>query len=68
MPARHACSPVGRWGRQRTQTRAGFVAKTTINRHDFGVSWNDQMDKGGLVVSDTVEITIDAEAILEAPI
>jgi len=48
------------------RTRAGFVAKTTINRHDFGVSWNDKMDKGGLVVSDTVAITIDAEAILEA--
>jgi polyisoprenoid-binding protein YceI len=47
------------------KTRAGFVAKTAINRHDFGVSWNDTMDKGGIVVSDTVEITIDAEAILE---
>ena len=48
------------------RTRAGFIAKTTINRHDFGVSWNDKLDKGGIVVSDTVEITIDAEAILEA--
>ena len=48
------------------RTRAGFVARTTINRHDFAVSWNDKMDKGGIVVSDTVEITIDAEAILEA--
>ena len=25
-------------------TRAGFVAETTINRHDFGVSWNSTMD------------------------
>jgi polyisoprenoid-binding protein YceI len=48
------------------KTRAGFVAKTTINRHDFGVSWNDHMDKGGIVVSNIVEITIDAEAIFEA--
>jgi polyisoprenoid-binding protein YceI len=46
-------------------TRAGFVAKTSINRHDFGVSWNDTMDRGGIVVSDIVELTIDAEAILE---
>jgi polyisoprenoid-binding protein YceI len=46
--------------------RAGFVVKATINRHDFGVSWNDKMDNGGIVVSDNVEITIDAEAILEA--
>jgi len=47
--------------------RAGFVANTSINRQDFGVSWNDKMDQGGIVVSNTVEITIDAEAILETP-
>ena len=47
------------------KTRAGFTATTTINRHDFGVSWNAQLDRGGMVVGDLVEITIDAEAILE---
>jgi len=40
--------------------RAGFIASATINRHDFGVSWNSTLDRGGVVV----EITIDAEAIL----
>src|SRR5712692_5164394 len=44
--------------------RAGFLAEASINRHDFGISWNGTLDKGGLVVGDTVEITIDAEAIL----
>ena len=43
--------------------RAGFVAETEINRHDFGVSWNDTLDRGGIVVGDTVHIVIDAEAI-----
>jgi len=47
------------------KTRAGFVAKAGINRHDFGASWNAQLDKGGIVVGDIVEITIDAEAVLE---
>ena len=47
------------------KTRAGFVAKTSINRQDFGVSWNDTLDRGGLVVGNIIEITIDAEAILE---
>jgi polyisoprenoid-binding protein YceI len=47
------------------KTRAGFVATARVNRHDFGVSWNSVLDKGGLVVGDDVEITIDAEAILE---
>jgi len=50
------------------KTRAGFMATVTINRHDFGVSWNSRLDKGGIVVGDIVEITIDAEAILEDPV
>ena len=46
------------------KTRAGFVATARINRHDFGVSWNAALDRGGVVVSDYVDLTIDAEAIL----
>ncbi len=45
--------------------RAGFLAETEINRHDFGVSWNGALDDGGVAVGDTVEITIDVEAIQE---
>ena len=45
--------------------RAGFVATTTINRHDFGVNWNDTMDRGGIVVGNNVDITLDIEAIRE---
>ncbi len=48
------------------KTRAGFVAHTRINRQDFGVSWNSVLDRGGVVVGDMVEITIDAEAVLES--
>ncbi len=46
------------------KTRAGFVAKTTIDRMDFGVSWNAALESGGFVVGRTVDIVIDAEAIL----
>jgi polyisoprenoid-binding protein YceI len=49
------------------KTRAGFVGTASINRHDFGVSWNGSLGRGGVVVGNTVEITIDAEAILEGP-
>lgn len=47
-------------------TRVGFAARTTLNRHDFGVSWNSEMKDGGVVVGDEVTVIIDAEAILEA--
>jgi polyisoprenoid-binding protein YceI len=43
--------------------RIGFEAKTRINRHDFGVSWQDELPSGGVVVSDLIEVTLDVEAI-----
>ncbi|MGH7322248.1 MAG: YceI family protein [Candidatus Rokuibacteriota bacterium] len=45
-------------------TRVGFTATTRIDRHDFGASWNADMQDGGVVVGDEVFITIDAEAEL----
>jgi polyisoprenoid-binding protein YceI len=44
--------------------RIGFEATARINRHDFGVSWQDEIPGGGVVVSDEIELTLDAEAIL----
>jgi len=49
------------------KTRAGFVATAAINRLDFGVSWNASLEKEGVVVGNLIEITVDAEAILENP-
>ena len=45
--------------------RAGFVGTTTFNRHDFGISRDGELTNGGSVVGRNVEITVDAEAILE---
>jgi polyisoprenoid-binding protein YceI len=44
--------------------RIGFEAFARINRHDFGVSWQDELPGGGLVVSNEIELILDAEAIL----
>lgn len=41
------------------------MATTTIDRNDFGVSWNGEMEDGGVVVGKDVLITIDVEALLE---
>ena len=43
--------------------RIGFVATARIDRHDFGVSWNSALDRGGVVVGDTVWIGLDVEAL-----
>lgn len=44
-------------------TRIDFLAKTRINREEFGVSWNSAMPGGGIVVGKDVFITLDVEAI-----
>jgi polyisoprenoid-binding protein YceI len=49
-----------------TLTRIGFEAKTRVDRHDFGVSWQDNIPGGGVVVSNEIEITLDIEALLDA--
>ena len=46
-------------------TRAGATASTTINRHDFGVSWNAPIEAGGFTLGDNVKIELDLEVILQ---
>lgn len=41
--------------------RAGFSAVTQINRQDFNVNFSKTTDKGGLIVDNTVNITVDVE-------
>ena len=50
------------WG----STRTGFSAKTSVNRKDFGLTWNVALEAGGFVVSDKIEITLEIEAIQKA--
>jgi polyisoprenoid-binding protein YceI len=44
--------------------RIGFEASARINRHDFGVSWQDEIPGGGVVVSNEIDLNLDVEAIL----
>ncbi len=44
--------------------RIGFEAAARIDRRDFGVSWQDEIPGGGVVVSNEIELVLDAEAIL----
>ena len=50
----------------RGNLRTAFTASGTINRKDFGVSWNQLLDNGGMVVADEVRIEIELEAIKPA--
>jgi polyisoprenoid-binding protein YceI len=50
------------WG----QERAGFAASTKIDRKDFGLTWNQALEAGGVLVGDQVEIELEAEWVLQS--
>ena len=43
--------------------RVGFDASTTINRTDWGVTWNRAAEGGGVMLGDEVKIEINVEAV-----
>jgi polyisoprenoid-binding protein YceI len=51
----------------RGETRVAASATAKLNRQDFGVKWNANLDGGGVVVSDMVTISLDIEAMMPPP-
>ncbi len=47
--------------------KAGFETAITINRKDYGLTWNRALESGGVMVGEEVEIAINIEADLQAP-
>lgn len=52
-------SSVDPWG----NFRVGFEGQTTINRKDWGVTWNVALEAGGVMVSDKVNLEFEVEAV-----
>ena len=46
--------------------RAGFTASGVLRRSDFGITWNQLIEAGGVAVGDEVRLTIEAELVREA--
>lgn len=49
------------WGGQ----RISYSAQTKISRKDFGLTWNQALETGGLAVSDEVKIELNIQAVLQ---
>lgn len=43
--------------------KAGFEARGTIDRFDYGLSWDDVLDSGGLIVGEKVDIILKIELV-----
>jgi polyisoprenoid-binding protein YceI len=47
------------WGNQ----RVGVTVRGTVNRTEFGLTWNQPLAKGGLLVGEDIKVLIDISAI-----
>jgi polyisoprenoid-binding protein YceI len=52
---------------QRGTDTAGFETAVTLNRKDFGITWNRTLDAGGVLLGDEVNVSISLETRKEAP-
>ena len=43
--------------------RVGFTARAELDREDFGLTWNQALETGGVLVGKQVRIEIEAEAV-----
>jgi polyisoprenoid-binding protein YceI len=47
------------WGNE----RIGLTAKASLSRSDFGLTWNQALEAGGVLVGDKVEIELELQVI-----
>jgi len=47
------------WGGE----RAGYSALARVNRSDFGLTWNQVLETGGIAVGDEIKISVDLELV-----
>ncbi|HMI58533.1 MAG TPA: YceI family protein [Gemmatimonadaceae bacterium] len=50
------------WGGE----RIGFSGKTKFDRRDFGLTWNQAIESGGVVVGHEVKVSLEVEAVKQA--
>jgi polyisoprenoid-binding protein YceI len=50
------------WGNE----RIGLVARTALDRKDFGLKWNQVLEVGGFLVGDRVDVELEVQAVRAA--
>jgi polyisoprenoid-binding protein YceI len=50
------------WGNE----RAGFSARASLERKEFGLAWNQVLEAGGLLVGERVDIDVELEVVSAA--
>ena len=47
------------WGNQ----RAAFTASTSVDRREFGLTWNQVLEAGGVLVGERIDIELEVQAV-----
>jgi polyisoprenoid-binding protein YceI len=61
LPVTHLGKAKDPWGNE----RLGFEAEITLNRKDFGLTWNAPLEIGGFLVGDEVKASLSVQAIAQ---
>jgi polyisoprenoid-binding protein YceI len=61
LPATYLGAAKDPWG----NARAGFEATLTLNRKDFGLTWNAALETGGFLVGDEVRVSLSIQALAQ---
>jgi polyisoprenoid-binding protein YceI len=61
LPVTHLGKAKDPWGNE----KIGFEAETTLNRKDFGLTWNAALETGGFLVGDDVKVMLSVQAVAQ---
>jgi polyisoprenoid-binding protein YceI len=61
FPVTHLGAGKDPWGRD----KIGFETEGSLNRKDFGLSWNQALEAGGLLIGDEVKVSVTVQAVKE---
>jgi polyisoprenoid-binding protein YceI len=59
LPVTHLGAGKDPWGRD----KIGFETEVTINRKDFGLSWNTALETGGFLIGDDVKVSVSVQGV-----
>ena len=62
LEAEYAGQAKDPWGNQ----RVAFTAKTAVDRREFGLTWNQVLEAGGVLVGERIEIELEVQAVQAA--
>ena len=61
LPVTHLGKAKDPWGNE----RLGFEAEITLNRKDYGLTWNAPLEIGGFLVGDEVKASLSLQAVAQ---